>query len=254
MVLCSTHLFAYKELKQKGLKVYLRFVPSGRRQQWETSCESETFNYPDYSMRWFSHRRSPSSRAARNDIVCCCVLRAACCVRPSYGARPTMHCQWGWLSSFSFFLSLVTLTFDLDIRARARFLYNVPNRQVWSSYVRKLSCGQTHWQTNWQTDKQTPLKTSTALRYAAPVDNKQRCSTSLHAQRTQAVSSESDISSASLCASRFWMQGPNIKLVLPADHSTKQSTTRPVDYWNSRLRQNWTQRHRKTHGVSDPTV
>ena len=49
-------------------------------------------------------------RAARNGIVCCCVLRAACSVQPSYGARPTMHCQWGWLSSF---LSMVTLTFDL---------------------------------------------------------------------------------------------------------------------------------------------
>jgi len=44
----------------------------------------------------------------------CLLLRAACCVRPSYGARPrpTMYCQWGWLSSF-LFLSVVTLTFDL---------------------------------------------------------------------------------------------------------------------------------------------
>jgi len=60
---------------------------------------------------------------------------AACCVQPSYDARPTMRCQWGLLSSFSFFLSLVTLTFDLYLRTRARFLYNVPNRQVWSLYV-----------------------------------------------------------------------------------------------------------------------
>jgi len=29
----------------------------------------------------------------------------------------------------------VTLTFDLDIRTRARFLYNARNRQVLSSYV-----------------------------------------------------------------------------------------------------------------------
>jgi len=29
-----------------------------------------------------------------------------------------MHCQWGWLSSFSFFLSLVTWTFDLDLQTR----------------------------------------------------------------------------------------------------------------------------------------
>jgi len=28
------------------------------------------------------------------------------------------------------FLSLVTLTFDFDLRTRARLLYNVPNRQV----------------------------------------------------------------------------------------------------------------------------
>jgi len=27
------------------------------------------------------------------------------------------------------------LTFDLDIRTRARFLYSAPNRQVSSSYV-----------------------------------------------------------------------------------------------------------------------
>jgi len=35
------------------------------------------------------------------------------------------------------FLSLVTLKtgFDLDLQTRARFLYSVPNSQVWSSYV-----------------------------------------------------------------------------------------------------------------------
>ena len=32
-------------------------------------------------------------------------------------------------------LSPVTLTVDLDIRTRARFLYNAPDRQVSSSYV-----------------------------------------------------------------------------------------------------------------------
>jgi len=45
---------------------------------------------------------------------------AAYCVGPSYGARPTMHCQWGCLSSFFVFfvpgdLNLwpLTLTFEL---------------------------------------------------------------------------------------------------------------------------------------------
>jgi len=33
------------------------------------------------------------------------------------------------------FLSPVTLTFNLDIRTRASFLYNAGNRQVSSSYV-----------------------------------------------------------------------------------------------------------------------
>jgi len=79
------------------------------------------------SMRWFSHRRSlsPSSSHAMVSSV------AACC------AGLTVHCQWGWLSSFSFFCSWWPwrLTFDLDLRTWARFLYNVPNRQVWSSYA-----------------------------------------------------------------------------------------------------------------------
>jgi len=51
----------------------------------------------------------------------------ACCVRPSYGARPALSI--GMSQQFSVFLSLVTLTFDIDVRTWARFLYNVPNRQ-----------------------------------------------------------------------------------------------------------------------------
>jgi len=47
---------------------------------------------------------SRHSRWPRNGPVCCLSFAA-------YGARLTMHCQWGRLSSFSFFLSLVTLTF-----------------------------------------------------------------------------------------------------------------------------------------------
>ena len=66
------------------------------------------------------------------------------------------------------------LTFDLDLRTRARFLYNVPNRHliVLRLVVRKLSCGQTNKHTDTLTNKQTPLKTSTSLRYATPVGNK----------------------------------------------------------------------------------
>jgi len=33
------------------------------------------------------------------------------------------------------FLSLMTLTFDLDIRTQARFVYSAPNCQVSSSYI-----------------------------------------------------------------------------------------------------------------------
>jgi len=40
-----------------------------------------------------------------------------------YHYRLTVHCQWEWLHFFVF-LSLVTLTFDLDICTRATFQYN----------------------------------------------------------------------------------------------------------------------------------
>jgi len=57
---------------------------------------------------------------------------AACCVPPSY--LHALVCTVNADDSAVFrFLSLVTLTFDL--RTREGFLYNVPNRQVWSSYV-----------------------------------------------------------------------------------------------------------------------
>ena len=51
------------------------------------------------------------------------------------------------LAVFRSFLSLVTLTFDLDLRTRARFLYYAPNHQVWSSYVESFR--------NYRVDKQT---------------------------------------------------------------------------------------------------
>jgi len=47
-------------------------------------------------------------------IVCCCVQRT------EYGARLTMHCQWGWLRSFSFICPWwpwpLILTFKLSQR------------------------------------------------------------------------------------------------------------------------------------------
>jgi len=41
----------------------------------------------------------------------------------------------GVSAALSTFLSLLTLTFDLDIQTQARFLYNAPNCQVSSSYI-----------------------------------------------------------------------------------------------------------------------
>jgi len=76
-----------------------------------------------------------------------------------------MHCQWEWLSSFSFSCPRRPwpLTFDLDIRTRrdsctvhltAKFHHPMFNRS------------QVIVRTNTLTNKQTPLKTSTSLRYA----------------------------------------------------------------------------------------
>ena len=89
---------------------------------------------------------------------------AACCLRTSYGARPTMHCQWDDSSIFFVFfvpgdldLWPLTLTFELG-----------RDFCTMCHLTAELSC----WQTNWQTNKPTPLKTSTTLRYATPVGNK----------------------------------------------------------------------------------
>jgi len=72
------------------------------------------------SMRWFSHRRNPSPPGGTQWYRL--VLRAA------YGTRPTMHCQWDDSAVFRFCPWWPwPLTFDLDLRNRARFLYNVPN-------------------------------------------------------------------------------------------------------------------------------
>jgi len=53
-------------------------------------------------------------RTARNGIVCCCVLRAA------YGLATAHAIVNGDDSAVFRYLFLVTLTFDLDLRTRAR--------------------------------------------------------------------------------------------------------------------------------------
>jgi len=105
-------------------------------------------------------------RAARNGIVCCCVLRAACCVRPSYGTRPTMHCQWGWLGSFSFFLSLMTLTLTFEFGRDFCTTYLIAKFDR-PTFSRSEVIVRTNWQTH--TGKQTDAAENihlASLRYA----------------------------------------------------------------------------------------
>ena len=67
-------------------------------------------------------------------------------------------------SAVFLFLSLVTLTFGLDVQIQARFLYIVLRLVVW-----KLSCGQTEKQTDKHTDRQTDAAENirlASLRYA----------------------------------------------------------------------------------------
>jgi len=115
-------------------------------------------------MRWFSHRRSPSP-PGRHAMVSSV---AACCIRPSYGARPTI---WGWLSSFSFFCPWWPwpLTFDLDLRTWARFLYT-RGMYLTAKFDRPaFSRSEVIMRTNWQTDKQTDAAENihlASLRYA----------------------------------------------------------------------------------------
>ena len=119
------------------------------------------------SMCWFSHRHSRAredcsqqnrTQAAvnvhcrhpvtpwrpHNGLVCCCVQ----CT--TYSARIALPCNVSGDDSafFRFFLCLVTLTFDLDIRTQARFLYSAPNHQVSSSYVESLGSYHANKQTN----------------------------------------------------------------------------------------------------------
>jgi len=101
------------------------------------------------SMRWLSHRRSLSPQGGHAMVSSV----VACCVRPSYGARPTMHCQWRRLSTFSFFvpgdLDLWPLTFDIwpltftfELGREFCTLYTwPPSLIVLRLVVQKLSCG-----------------------------------------------------------------------------------------------------------------
>jgi len=53
---------------------------------------------------------------------------------------------------------------DLDLRTRARFLYyNVPNRQVWSSYIYLFGSYRADKLTNTHTDKQIDATENTHL-------------------------------------------------------------------------------------------
>ena len=73
------------------------------------------------SMRWFSHRRSPSPPGGTQWYRLW--LRAAYSLASLW--RTPYALSMGMTQQFFVFLSLVTLTFDLDLRTRARFLYKV---------------------------------------------------------------------------------------------------------------------------------
>jgi len=123
------------------------------------------------SMCWFSHRRRTGGRKAlrtapasrrrrvlpspchphlrRNGIVCCCVQHTAQWrwVMPTVNGDDSAvfpFCpRWPW-----------PLTFDLDIRSRARFLYNAPNCQFHRpTFSRSEVIVRTNKRTNWQTNK-----------------------------------------------------------------------------------------------------
>jgi len=60
--------------------------------------------------------------------------------RTSYGARLTMHCQWGWLSIFCFFCPWwpSPLTFDLDIQTSASEGPNTSSLWIWRKSVQRF--------------------------------------------------------------------------------------------------------------------
>jgi len=108
------------------------------------------------SMLWFSHRHSPSPPGGHAMVSSV----AACYVRPSYGARPTMHCQWGWLGSFLFFF----VPGDLDLwRSNSGEIFCT--MYLTAKFDRPMF---SRSEVIVQTNKQTPLKTSTSLFHTTP--------------------------------------------------------------------------------------
>jgi len=96
------------------------------------------------SMRWFSHRRRTGGRhnwRPREPLLTKC-------------------------STFSFFLSLTTLTFDHEIRTRRDFC---TVHLTANFHPPTFNRSEVIVLTNKLTNKQTPLKTSTSLRYATPM-------------------------------------------------------------------------------------
>jgi len=74
----------------------------------------------------------------------------------------------GMTQQFFVFFVPVTLTFDLHLQTRARFC----TTYLPAKFDRPMfSRSEVIVRTNKLTNKQTPLKTSTSLRYATPVDN-----------------------------------------------------------------------------------
>jgi len=107
----------------------------------------------------------------------CYVLRAA--YGYSYGARPTMHCRWGWLCSFrSFFVPgdldvwPLTLTFELWRDFCTMYLTTKFDRPKFSRSEVIVRTTLPPKLRNKQTNKQTDTaKTSTSLRYTTPAGN-----------------------------------------------------------------------------------
>ena len=100
------------------------------------------------SMRWFSHWRSPSPPGGHSMVSSV----VACCVQPTTHAL--LCTSNGDDSAVFHFLSLVTLTCNLDIRTQARFLYDAPKfhkfHHTFNRMEEDIVCTnkQTHWQTH----------------------------------------------------------------------------------------------------------
>jgi len=112
------------------LKTFYDFLIHHFKKKRKKSC----FLKSEKNVKTYS-RTLPSPRHPRqthNGVVCCCVQRTA------YSTRVALPCIVSGddhLSSFFGHRWPWPLTFNLDVRTRARFLYNAPNRRVSSYYV-----------------------------------------------------------------------------------------------------------------------